>query len=199
MMETIRCLLVDDEKEATARLAILLSKIEDIKIIGIYNEPELALKSIVTDKPDLVFSDVEMPRMSGFDLVTAVKNTGFIPIYIFVTGFNQYAIKAIKSAAFDYLVKPVDFDELKEAISRYREVNPHSTFKKPTTDKLNSLSEREKEIIKLIAQCKTSKEISELLFISKNTVDTHRRHILEKLDLRNTQELIVFAMGNSLS
>ena len=198
-MGIIRCLLIDDEKEATTRLATLLGKIEDIKIIGIYNDPEQALNGIFNDKPDLVFTDVEMPRISGFDLVSRVKDSNFIPTYIFVTGYDQYAIKAIKSAAFDYLVKPVDLDELKEAISRFRDIHPRPAYLDSRSEKVESLSQREKEIIKHLVQGKSSKEISELLFISKNTVDTHRRHILEKLDLRNTQEIIVFAMENNLN
>lgn len=199
MMNEIRCILVDDEKDATARLAILLSKIENIKIAGIFNEPDLALKAIADIRPDLVFSDVEMPRMSGFDLVSEVKRTGFAPTFIFVTGYNQYAIKAIKAAAFDYLVKPVDLDELKEAIHRFREIMPRTAFHDPATRLPNTLSEREKEIIRLLIECKTSKEIADILFISKNTVDTHRRHILEKLDLKNTQELMKFAINNNLT
>jgi len=194
----IGCILVDDEKEATSRLAILLSKIEGIRINGIFNEPALALKQIIEIKPDLVFSDVEMPGMSGFDIVAEVKKKGFQPTFIFVTGYNQYAIKAIKAAAFDYLIKPVDLDELKEAIRRFREIMPVRALQVSASSLPINLSDREKEIIQLLVQCKTSKEIADILFISKNTVDTHRRHILEKLDLKNTQELMKFAINNNL-
>lgn len=197
-MEPVRCFLIDDEKEATSRLAILLGKIEDIKIAGIYNDPALALEAVGRSKPDLVFLDVEMPAMTGFEFISAVNKSDHIPTYIFVTGYDQYAIKAIRNAAFDFLVKPVDLDELKEAISRYRGVKPHTVSHKINSEKFNSLSDREKEIVKLLVQCKNSREIGEILFISKNTVDTHRRHILEKLELKNAYELIAFAKDNNL-
>ena len=198
-MRPVSCIIVDDEKEATFRLAAMLSKIDGIKIAGIHNDPEGAMADIIQKKPNLVFSDIEMPGMSGFDLVAAVRKTGYIPNFIFVTGYNQYAIKAIKSAAFDYLVKPVDLDELKEAIERFRKTAPRTVAEAGLPEKFQNLSQREIEIIRLIVACKTSREIAEKLFISKNTVDTHRRNILEKLELKNTRELIVLAMENDLT
>jgi DNA-binding NarL/FixJ family response regulator len=178
-------------------MAVLLSKFDNIKILGIEENPEDAIANILTKKPDLVFIDVEMPRMSGFDVIREVRNKNFDPDFVFVTGFNQYAIKAIKAEAFDFLLKPVDIDELKETIDRY-----HSRLKEKIRrgeaipSDLPYFTEREIEIIRLIADCKTAKEIAEILHISKNTVDTHRKNILEKTGLHKTSELIVFAREN---
>ncbi len=199
-MKQITCIVLDDEKEARERIVILLSKVEGIKIIGIEGEPEKAIESISKKLPDLVFIDVEMPRLTGFDVVREVRKNNVNPDFIFVTGYNQYAIKAIKKEAFDFLLKPVDIDELNETINRYKS-NIYKRFKekKPKHTEVSShFSERELEIIKLVAEYKTSKQIAEKLNISKNTVDTHRRNILEKAGLHKTAELVVFARENGL-
>lgn len=119
-MKEITCIVLDDERGARERLVVLLSKIEGIKIIGIEGEPEIAIETITRKIPDLVFIDVEMPRLTGFDVVREVRKKNVYPDFIFVTGYNQYAVKAIKKEAFDYLVKPVDIDELNETIDRYK-------------------------------------------------------------------------------
>ncbi|MCX6235014.1 MAG: response regulator transcription factor [Bacteroidetes bacterium] len=200
-MKTISCFVVDDERDARERLAILLTKFDDVKVIGMEGDPEQAIESILHKKPDLVFIDVEMPRMSGFDVVKAIKSKDFHPTFIFVTDYNQYAIKAIKNEAFDFLLKPVDIDELKDTLHRFRECHKlqygTGTGQHIPLDEVH-LSEREKEILRLLVQCKTSRQIAEELFISKNTVDTHRRNLLEKTGLKNTHELILWAIENGM-
>ena len=199
-MKEITCIVLDDEKEARERLVILLSKVKGIKIIGIEGEPEKAIESISSKIPDLVFIDVEMPRLTGFDVVREVRKNNVNPDFIFVTGYNQYAIKAIKKEAFDYLLKPVDIDELNETLNRYKS-NLNTRLKEnksKNSEVLMLFSRREIEIIKLLAEFKTSKQIAEKLFISKNTVDTHRKNILEEAGLHKTAELIVFAIENGI-
>jgi len=199
-MKEITCIVLDDEKGARDRLAVLLSKVEGIKIIGVEGEPESAIESIIRKMPDLVFIDVEMPRLSGFDVVREVRKKNVYPDFIFVTGYNQYAIKAIKKEAFDYLVKPVDIDELNETLNRYKRnvFTRYKEKKSKNAEVLRQFTERETQIIKLIAEYKTSKEIAEELYISKYTVDTHRKNILEKTGLHKTSELVVFARENGL-
>lgn len=199
-MKEITCIVLDDEKGARDRLVVLLSKVEGIKIIGIEGEPESAIESIIRKIPDLVFIDVEMPRLSGFDAVREIRNKNVYPDFIFVTGYNQYAIKAIKKEAFDYLVKPVDIDELNETLDRYKS-NVFTHFKEKKSknaEVLRQFTERETEILKLIAQHKSAKQIAEELYISKYTVDTHRKNILEKTGLHKTSELVVFARESGL-
>ena len=198
-MKTINCIVIDDERNSRDRLIILLQKFEEVKIVGFEGDPEKGIDLVCEKEPDIVFIDVEMPRKTGFDVVKEVREKGCNPTFIFVTGYNQYAIKAIKNDAFDYILKPVDIDELKNSIERFKKVHKKII---PTQDdnqiSLDDLSSREKEILKLLVQCKTSKEIGEELFISKNTVDTHRRKILEKTGAKNTQELILYASEHEL-
>ena len=199
-MKPLNCIILDDERNPRERLAILLGKMENMKIIGIEGVPESAIENIILKKPDLVFIDVEMPRMTGFDVVKEVRKSLPGQDFIFVTGYNQYAIKAIKNEAFDFLVKPVDIDELKETIERYRKrlkTKPKESVCKDL-DKLKCLTERELEVLTLIGQHKTAGQIAEELYLSKHTVDTHRKNILEKAGLHKTSELVVFARENGL-
>ena len=193
-IKNIKCIIIDDEKEACDRLESLLKNIENIRVEKKIESAKDGIKKIVELLPDIVFLDVEMPGKSGFDVVHEVRAQDVNPTFIFVTGYNQYAIKAIRNAAFDYLLKPVDLDELKEAIERFcrarEKVKLHRIPEELRTK--YSLTNREIEIIELIAQCKSSKEIAEILFISRHTVDTHRRNILEKTDMKSTTELLNF-------
>lgn len=117
--QPIKAIIIDDEADARERLADLLSKCEHLHLLQSYGKPHEAFQGIAEHKPDLVFVDVEMPMMSGFELVKAVQASDHHPHFVFVTAYNQYAIKAIKAEAFDFLLKPVDIDELKETLQRF--------------------------------------------------------------------------------
>jgi len=199
-MKPLSCIILDDETGSRERLAVLLTKVEDIKIIGVLENPETAIETISLKKPDIVFIDVEMPRLSGFDVVNEVRKANPYQDFIFVTGYNQYAIKAIRNGAFDFLEKPVDIDDLNDAIERYRMRLFQRTKdnRYQDLDVLKCLTQRELEILKLIGQHKTAIQIAEELYLSKHTVDTHRKNILEKAGLHKTSELVVFALENGL-
>lgn len=203
-MKKITCLIIDDDEHARDRLESLLNLHADIEVLAKIADPDEAVKEIIYHEPALVFIDVEMPRKSGFDVVKEVREAGFNSTFIFATGYNQYAIKAIKNAAFDYLLKPIDVDDLNETIERFKSQNQPAEKKEKgkyiEEEKDDAaLSQREKEIIRLIVQGKTSKEIGAQLFISKNTVDTHRRNILDKTGLKSTAELIKYAYDHKLN
>ncbi|HXH17749.1 MAG TPA: response regulator [Chitinophagales bacterium] len=122
-MKAITCLIIDDEELARERLESLLKMHKEIEVLAKIGDPDEAVKEIIYHEPALVFIDVEMPRKSGFDVVKEVREAGFNPTFIFATGYNQYAIKAIKNAAFDYLLKPIDMDDLKETLERFKQQN----------------------------------------------------------------------------
>ncbi|MCT4590549.1 MAG: response regulator transcription factor [Carboxylicivirga sp.] len=184
-MQDVNCYLLDDEILANDRLERLLGLQSNIKIVGRKSCPEGAIKEIIRLRPDLVFVDVEMPRLSGFDVVEQLKLSGVKSTFIFVTGFEQYAVKAIRNEAFDFLVKPIDVDDLKAALERYK--NKKATINIPSGWEL---SEREKEVLELVVKGRTSLQIAEELFLSKHTIDIHRRRLIEKSGCRNTSELI---------
>lgn len=182
----LKAVIVDDEAISRKRLEHVAGFCERIEIVASLSDSEKAVAVILDMKPDILLLDVEMPKMSGFDILDAINEIGFSPAVIFITAYDKYAIKAIKTKAFDYLLKPITIDELQLAINRY--ISEHDIDSKQNI--LDGLSVRELEVLKLLTKGKSSKDIAEELFVSKNTVDTHRRKILEKTGAKTTAELI---------
>ncbi len=116
----IKALIIDDEKHCSDNLQWQIKNYcPDIEIIGISHSGEKGLQQIQHLQPQLVFLDVEMPGMSGFEMLEALTEINFD--IIFTTAFDQYAIRAIKFGALDYLIKPIDKDELREAINKFQQ------------------------------------------------------------------------------
>ncbi len=101
--KNIKCIIIDDEQESCDRLERLLNKIPGIEVLTKETKPDAGIKGGNALFPDIVFIDVEMPGKSGFDVVNEIRDKNVFPTFIFVTGYNQYAIKAIRNAAFDFL------------------------------------------------------------------------------------------------
>jgi two-component system, LytTR family, response regulator len=118
-MKKIRTLIVDDEPLARERLATLLSAEQDIEVIGQCRDGEEAITAIQDHTPDLVFLDVQMPQMNGFDVIEAVGSDR-MPLVIFVTAYDQHALRAFQVRALDYILKPFDRERFSEALQRAR-------------------------------------------------------------------------------
>lgn len=115
MKTNINAVLIDDEKNALESLALKVSKyFPEITIKNTFQNPQKAVIEINKNRPDLVFLDIEMPVLSGFDVLSKIKNPDFE--IIFVTAYSEYAIDAIKHCAIGYIVKPIDNDDLINAI-----------------------------------------------------------------------------------
>ena len=111
----MRALLVDDEMHAREELAALLRETGAFEILGACPDAVSALQAIRADRPDVLFLDVQMPNASGFEVL---ERLAYAPAVIFVTAFDQYAIKAFEVNAVDYLLKPILLDRLKTALAR---------------------------------------------------------------------------------
>ncbi len=120
-MTKIRTILIDDEPLAVRGLTIRLKAFDDIDIIGSCSNGREAVKAIKEQKPDLVFLDIQMPGFDGFSVLRSLVGEAEIPLVVFVTAFDEYAIEAFKAHALDYLLKPVEEDRLAEAVVRVRE------------------------------------------------------------------------------
>ena len=114
----IRAIIIDDEPLAIESLEIILKKKcrDEVQVIATSNSPQLGRSLIEEHQPDLVFLDVEMPGMSGIDLVRSFSNPTFR--VVFITAFDGYAIEALRLSAIDYLLKPVDPDALQKSIQK---------------------------------------------------------------------------------
>jgi len=193
----IRVVVVDDSKIDRLRLIQLLKHFERIELVAEESIPEVAINTILKTKPDLAFLDIEMPKLSGFDIVDAINKEGLFPTIVFVTAYEQYAIKAIRNRAFDYLLKPLDIDELQKTLTRYEEdnLNPQMDL---DCSVLDNLSHREHEVLNLLVKGRISKDISKELCISVNTVNSHRASLLKKTNSKNVAELILWAIKCSV-
>ena len=116
----MRTIIVDDERLAREELKSLLAEYKELEIIGEYKNAIEAREAIEREQPDLVFMDIQMPGESGLDLINSLVNP---PRTIFVTAFDQFAIKAFEANAYDYLMKPIDSDRLAEVYERLMEEN----------------------------------------------------------------------------
>ncbi|GMM91904.1 LytR/AlgR family response regulator transcription factor [Qipengyuania sp. MTN3-11] len=117
---TIRTILVDDEKLAIQGLQLRLEPYEDVEIIETCQNGREAIRAIKTQKPDLVFLDIQMPGFDGFSVVQGVMEID-PPLFVFVTAYQEHAIRAFEANAVNYLMKPVDEDKLADTIERVRQ------------------------------------------------------------------------------
>jgi two-component system LytT family response regulator len=113
----IKAIIVDDEPHCCKTLSLLLSRYcPEVEVTGIYHNGVAALQAIKASTPDLIFLDVEMPRMNGFEMLEQLPSINFH--LIFTTSYDQYALKAFRFSAVDYLLKPVDRGELQKAVQK---------------------------------------------------------------------------------
>lgn len=143
----MRAIIIDDESNSRELLSSLANKYTpDLDIIAQYDNGEDALKEIESLKPDILFLDIEMPNMNGFDFLEKCQYTDFY--LIFTTAYNEYAIQAIKNHAFDYLLKPIKRTEFIKTIERLQKVNRNNQ-KSKIDELLNHLKveESSKKII----------------------------------------------------
>ena len=117
---TIRAVIVDDEPLARRRIADLLVAVDDIEIIAQCANGEEAIQTMEASRPDLLFLDVQMPEIDGFDVLQAI-GIGTVPVVIFVTAYDQFAVRAFEANAVDYLQKPFDDERFVTALQRARE------------------------------------------------------------------------------
>ncbi len=139
----LKTYLIDDEANCTEVLQVLLGKYcPQVSISGIFNDPEQALEAIRRERPQLIFLDIEMPLLNGFDLL---RHCGVLDFkVVFTTAYDQYAVKAFKFNALDYLLKPIDKDELISTVEKAQQTASISSIQLDTAQYLknNPMPER---------------------------------------------------------
>ncbi len=141
----IRVLLSDDEALARERLRSLLDDEPDVEIVAECGDGKSAIAVIKREKPDLVFLDIQMPEIDGFGVVSALRDQ-VMPLTIFVTAYDRYAMKAFEVHALDYLLKPVSKERLSEALDHARKQLQHpseATFQRRVLNLLSDLDSRQ--------------------------------------------------------
>ena len=123
-MEKIRAIIVDDEPLARKTIRLLLAKDGDVEIVGECRNGGEAISQIRTKHPDLVYLDIQMPGKNGFDVLRALERTT-MPVIVFVTTYDQYALRAFEEEAFDYLLKPFDDARFDRTLKRAKKLLGH--------------------------------------------------------------------------
>lgn len=121
----MRCVIIDDEFSARSRLRRLLSRLQDVEVVGEAEDGISGLDQITTLEPDLIFLDIEMPRLNGLQMLKALPEAT-IPLVIFVTGYDEHALAAFDAQAVSFLLKPIDTTKLAAALKRSRAIVEHS-------------------------------------------------------------------------
>ena len=116
---TLRTLVVDDEPLARERVRMMLGMHDDVAVVGEYGDGHQAIDAIRTQRPDLVFLDVQMPGVDGFGVLRALEGE-VLPYVVFVTAYDQYALRAFEVHALDYVLKPFNAERFSEALQRAR-------------------------------------------------------------------------------
>jgi len=187
-MKLLRAVIIDDEQSSCERLRRLLTSFEFMGNIWCCTSYQKGTRIISDQKPEIIFIDIELENcVSGFEVLDSIDYGNYHPFIIMVTGHPQYSIKAIKHGVFDYIMKPVDIDELKSSLERLLQQTPNCSIK--INGEFNCLSTREHDILQLVLEGRSSEDIAESLFISVNTVNTHRRNILRKTGAKSVLDL----------
>ncbi len=212
-MNKIRVLVADDHTVFRQGLCALLGRRKDVEIVGQAENGQQAVETVAALKPDVVLMDIAMPIMNGLQATQTIKREFPDTRVLVLTQYEskEYVISLLQAGAAGYVLKLAPVEELLEAIRTvysqgaflppellqtvmHRMVEPLAPAPTPRA----TLTERETEILRLIAEGLTGNEIAERLCISRKTVVTHRANIMEKLGVHNTAELIRHAIREQI-
>ena len=215
--EPIRVLVVDDHALFRRGLQMVLEQEPDITVVGEAADGAEAVQKSIESTPDIVLMDVRMPKRGGIDATTAIKDAVPSAKIIMLTISDEEAdlYDAIKAGAMGYLLKEISIEEVASAIRAVyggqslispamasKLLNEFATMIKRSDERQQvpspRLTEREMEVLRLVAKGLNNKDIAKQLFISENTVKNHIRNILEKLQLHSRMEAVVYAVREKL-
>ena len=213
--EPIRVLVVDDQELFRRGLTMLLAQDLDIEVVGEAADGITATDLAVKTAPDVILLDVRMPRRTGVEACRAIKEAVPSAKIIMLTVSDEEAdlYESVKNGAAGYLLKDSSIEEVAQAVRVVNEgqslISPSMAVKlidefkqmsKPEREQGPALrlTERELEVLRLVAKGLNNREVAKELFISENTVKNHVRNILEKLQLHSRMEAVMYAMREKL-
>jgi DNA-binding NarL/FixJ family response regulator len=215
LMKCIRVLLADDHKLIRAGLVLVVEQQPGLSVVGEADDGRQAVEMVKSLKPDVVVMDIGMPNLNGIE--AARKVTEICPqtavVMLSMHADEGYVLRALKAGARAYLLKDSATSDLVQAI---RAVVEGKSFFSPAVsrvllqdymrklqrsgaeDSYDLLSPREREVLQLVAEGKSNKEVANLLNLSTYTVETHRAKIMQKLNLKGVPELILYAVRKGI-
>jgi DNA-binding NarL/FixJ family response regulator len=213
---TVRILLADDHKIIRDGLQSLLEKDGSMEVIAFAENGREAVKLAQKLKPDVVIMDVSMPDLNGIDATRQIldADSGIKVIALSIYSDRRFVEGMVKAGASGYLLKDCAFEELARAIQTvvsgqtYLSPGVAGTLVRSFVDRLgkdeandgpSSLTDREREVLQLVAEGKPTREIASVLNVSVKTVESHRKRIMNKLDIHSVAELTKFAIREGLT
>lgn len=212
----IRVLIADDHDIFRDGLSLLLLKEPTIELVGDAANGKKLIQMAKELQPDIVLTDLKMPEIDGIEAIKTLKElypTTIKAIALSSFDSDTMVIDALEAGAMGYIIKNADRGEIVDAIRMVYTGSPYyckttsgrlvkliarSEFNPYKADTIKLFSDKEKEIIRLICEEKTSKEIGELLFMSSRTVEGHRVKILEKMNVKTTAGIAIYAIKNGI-
>lgn len=215
MRKPHRILIVEDHRILREGLRSLLASNPDLEVAGEAADGLEAVRAVETCAPELVLIDLAMPRMDGLDAIREIKNKSpdVKVLVLTVNKAEEYVLAALKAGANGYLLKDATYAELKLGIeyvlSGKTYLSPEVSARMVTSyiegaapekasSSLDTLTQRERQVLKLVAEGYPNRRIADYLCISVKTVEKHRSNLMKKLDLHNASELTSFALEKGL-
>jgi DNA-binding NarL/FixJ family response regulator len=213
-MEPYRIVLADEHLLFRQGMKRIINEMPEMKVVGEANDGQEAIELVRKLLPDLAILDISMPKLGGIEACREIRRL-FPGVKILVLTMHkdrEYLYHAISAGAQGYLLKEDSDEELFSAIGAIRKgaiyvtkalagvvsTDFSSLFREGERQLPRSLTAREREVLKYICEGKSNTEVAEVLRISVRTVETHRANMMNKLDLRNTAELVRYAIQNGL-
>jgi DNA-binding NarL/FixJ family response regulator len=210
-MSPIRVLICDDHGVMRKGLHLQLEQHPDFEVVGEASDGRVAVQMAESLRPDVILMDIGMPNLNGIQATSQIaKSNPDVGILILsMYSDEEYLLRALHAGALGYLMKEsaeADLDRAVRAVAQgkcffspsiqasLREDYISQLRRKGLTDSYDLLTEREKEVLQLLAEGKVNKEVATALDCSVNTVATHRMHLMQKLDLHSSAEIVLYAM-----
>lgn len=211
----IRIVIADDHELFRDGFGVMIKKQPQVELVAEAENGEELLQAVYDYQPDVVITDIRMPKMDGIAVMQHMKKDFPHIGVIALTNFDEEAliVDMLEAGAKGYLLKSAHKEEIVEAVTtvyghktyycnhtntKLAQLIARSSFNPYRKPKRVSFNEREQQIITLICEQYTNKEIADRLYLSKRTVETHREHILEKMEVKNTAGVVVYAIRNGL-
>jgi len=212
-MFMIRVLIADDHTMVRESLVGVLQAAGDVQVVAQAADGMEAVEKALQARPDVVIADLSMPRLGGLEVVRRLREA--LPqtkvLVLTMHGEHEYVLQAVRAGASGYLVKDSAASELLSALRSLHAGHGHfgpqaaksladqlQRPERPLEDPYGRLTEREREVFHLMAEGMTTKDIAQRLGISTKTAENHRGHVLDKLGVRNTAELVRYALRKGL-
>ena len=205
---SLRIVIADDHGVVRSGLKLLLDRQADIEVVAEAEDGIEALETVIAEKPDVVILDVAMPRMTGLQATHEIKKQAPDTQVLILSMHDdeRYLYEALRAGASGYVLKSAAGEDLLDAVRAAARGEPFLTPSAQQTlirdflarGEQPELTPREQEVVKLIAEAHTNKEIAGILHLSEKTVESHRANVLQKLGMRDRVELVRYAIRQGL-